>query len=348
MQQLHEAVEAVFRSWDCDRARDYRIHEGIPEDLGTAVNVQAMVFGNRGSASGTGVVFTRNPSTGEAGPYGDYLPRAQGEDVVAGAAHTMPITRLREYQPAQYDELLTVLRRLEVHYRDVCDVEFTVEDGRLWLLQTRVGKRGAVAAVRIAVDFVDDPDIALTPAEALARVPETLRERARAEILAHCSGDTAPPDASGIGASPGRVSGRVVLSSEAAADADDQVILVRSETSPEDVAGMAASAGVLTTSGGLVSHAAVVARGWGIPAVVGARDLTVLADGVRTAGGAVARVGDAITIDGSTGSVWVGEVTGQVSEPDRVLTDELPHLARLEAWATEHEHSTTVNEGAPS
>jgi pyruvate,orthophosphate dikinase len=210
-----------------------------------------------------------------------------------------------------------------------------------------VGKRGAVAAVRTAVDLVDDPDIALTPAEALARVPSELRERARTEVLARCTAATPPPLASGLGASPGRATGRIVLCSEDAADADADVVLVRAETSPEDVAGMAASVGVLTTRGGLVSHAAVVARGWGIPAVVGARDLTIVADGVRTADGTVVRAGQTITIDGATGDVWAGEVAGQVAEPDRVLADELPQLARLDAWARQHEHHDD-NEGAPA
>jgi pyruvate,orthophosphate dikinase len=326
-------VEAVFRSWECGRARAYRAKEGIDEDMGTAVNVQAMVFGNRGPRSGTGVVFTRDPATGEPVPYGDYLPQAQGEDVVAGTARTMPISHLGEHEPAAYQELLRVLRRLEVHYRDVCDVEFTIEDGRLWLLQTRIGKRSAGAAVRIAVDLVDDPDIRLDPAEALIRVPVPLRERARREAQDQAGSADAGAElfVIGLGASPGRASGRVVLSSEEAADADGDVILVRAETSPEDVAGMAVSAGVLTTTGGLVSHAAVVARGWGIPAVVGAHELT-LADGqVRSASGLTVRAGEAITIDGTTGQVW----RGTVSPGDAALATEsaLPQLDVLEAWA---------------
>src|SRR3954468_13590965 len=190
MAQLRAAVEAVFRSWDSDRARAYRAKEGIDDALGTAVSVQAMVFGNRGERSGTGVVFTRDPSTGAPGPYGDYLPRAQGEDVVAGNARCLPIAQMAEHEPDAHRELLQMLRRLEIHYRDVCDVEFTVEEGRLWLLQTRVGKRGAVAAVRIAAQLVDDPDIRLTPAEALERVPPELRERARAELAASAGGGT--------------------------------------------------------------------------------------------------------------------------------------------------------------
>ena len=335
-QQLREAVEAVFRSWDCTRAKAYRAKEGIDEQMGTAVNVQAMVFGNRGPESGTGVVFTRNPSTGEAAPYGDYLPCAQGEDVVAGTARTMPIAHLRELHPAVHTELLTVLRRLEIHYRDLCDVEFTVEDGRLWLLQTRVGKRGAVAAVRTAVEFAHDPEVALTPAEAVARVPAPLRERARAEVLARTGATSGAADllATGLGASPGRVTGTVVLSSDAAADAEGDVVLVRRETSPEDVAGMAASVGILTTRGGLVSHAAVVARGWGIPAVVGAGDLTWSSERL-TVGDRVLLEGDVITIDGTTGQVWAGQVdaAANADTTEATLARELPELAVLEGWA---------------
>lgn len=340
-QQLRQAIEAVFRSWDCDRARAYRRKEDIDESMGTAVNVQAMVFGNRGPSSGTGVVFTRNPATGEPGPYGDYLPRAQGEDVVAGTARTMPITHLGDHLPEAYQDLLEVLRLLEVHYRDVCDVEFTLEEGRLWLLQTRVGKRGAVAAVRVAVDLVDDPDIALTPAEALVRAPADVRERARSEVLARASGGNAPEVATGLGASPGRVTGRIVLSSDEAADAEGDVILVRAETSPEDVAGMAASVGILTTRGGLVSHAAVVARGWGIPAVVGAHDIFVEDGGLRTARGLRIEAGTVITLDGATGQVWLGEVAGTDADTERFVVDELHHLARLDEWA----HTM---EGAPA
>ncbi|GAB3003396.1 pyruvate, phosphate dikinase [Amycolatopsis acidiphila] len=333
--QLREAIEAVFRSWNSHRARAYREKERLDHRVGTAVNVQAMVFGNRGPDSGTGVVFTRNPATGEPHPYGDYLPRAQGEDVVAGTTRTMPIAHLAEHQPEVYQQLVALLRRLEVHYRDVCDVEFTVEEGQLWLLQTRIGKRGAVAAVRIAVDLVDDPDIRLTTQEACERVPRELREHARQEILARVSpqGQDERLLAIGLGASPGRVSGRVVLTSDEAADAEDDVILVRSETSPEDVAGMAASAGILTTHGGLVSHAAVVARGWHLPAVVGAQELTLDSGVVRSTRGLAARAGDVITIDGSTGHVWQGAVEPPASRQlDHAIGDELPQLLRLESW----------------
>ena len=277
MAQLRGAVEAVFRSWDSARARAYRAHEGIADDLGTAVNVQAMVFGNLGDESGTGVVFTRDPSTGEALPYGDFLPRAQGEEVVAGTAHTLTIDTMAERLPGAHAELRHHLRRLEIHYRDLCDVEFTVERGRLWILQTRVGQRGAVAAVRTAVEMVDDPGIALTREEAVARVSPELRCRARAEVLTgarHGHASSVPLEV-GEGASPGRVTGAAVLDADAAAEREGPVILVRPETSPEDVHGMSVSVGILTSTGGLVSHAAVVARGWGIPAVVGAGSLVI-------------------------------------------------------------------------
>lgn len=346
-EQLHEAIEAVFRSWDSDRARAYRRTEDLDEEMGTAVNIQAMVFGNRGENSGTGVVFTRDPSSGQRRLYGDYLPGAQGEDVVAGTAKTHPIGHLADHIPSANHELLLALRRLEEYYRDVCDVEFTIEDGHVWILQTRVAKRGAVAAVRCAVAMVNEVHIELTPQEAVARVPAAVRERARAEILAAAElGDVDHPVlAIGLGASPGRVSGRIVLSSDAAADAEDDVILVRPDTSPEDVPGMAAAAGVLTTRGGLVSHAAVVARGWGIPAVVGAHSLTVAGNGVTTEHGDTVTEGDVITIDGSSGRVWRGDFRGADGrDPDEVhavLDNALPELALLEEWAARYETTPT-------
>lgn len=340
--QLRLAVEAVFRSWDSPRARAYREHEGIPDDLGTAVNVQVMVFGNRGAGSGTGVVFSRDPSTGERRPYGDFLPQAQGEDVVAGGAQTVPVATMAESVPAAWAELREVLHRLEVHYRDVCDVEFTIERGRLYVLQTRVGKRSAVAAVRCAVQMAAEPEIALSRAEALERVPGSVRASARRNCLAEAGVGVSvdEPLTVALGASPGRVSGRAVFSAEEAAEdeSDDPIILVRPDTSPEDVAGMAASVGVLTGTGGLVSHAAVVARGWGIPAVVGASALriddggAVLADGTRIEPGAV------LTVDGSTGEVWRGEVAGSSAPPEQeeaVLARVLPELGVLDGWAAE-------------
>jgi pyruvate,orthophosphate dikinase len=332
--QLRESIVAVFQSWGSGRARAFRAKEGIDEHLGTAVNVQTMVFGNRGANSGTGVVFSRNPSTGENRPYGDYLPRAQGEDVVAGTRKTMNISEMAQHQPEAAQELFEVLLRLERHFTDVCDVEFTVEDGRLWLLQTRIGKRCPTAAVRIAVQMVDDPDINLSRAEALVRVSPAVRAAALEELAQH-SGDTIEEEhlvGQGLGASPGLVSGKVVLDPLDALDAEEDVILVRRDTSPEDVAGMAASVGILTTTGGLVSHAAVVARGWSIPAVVGAGDLR-LKDGAFTSpSGIVVRAGDLITIDGTSGRIW----KGHHSDPD-VVDDAparlFPELALLEEWA---------------
>ncbi|ODV08283.1 MAG: phosphate kinase [Pseudonocardia sp. SCN 73-27] len=338
--QLRGAVEAVFRSWDSPRARTYRVHEGIDEDLGTAVNVQAMVFGNRDDRSGTGVVFTRDPSTGENRPYGDFLPRAQGEDVVAGTARTLTLADMAERLPAAHRELTERLGALERHYRDMCDVEFTVESGTLFILQTRVGKRGAVAAVRLAADMAADPTIALTRDEARARLDDATIERARAEVVAAArQGAAADAVARGLGASPGRVSGTVVLDADAAADAEGHVVLVRPETSPEDVHGMAVSVGILTSTGGLVSHAAVVARGWGIPAVVGAHELVVGAADVRTPAGEVLfGAGDTITIDGTTGEVWLGATTdaGGTADltDDEIVARDLPALAILLGGAT--------------
>jgi pyruvate,orthophosphate dikinase len=340
IRQLREAVEAVFRSWGSNRAKAYRRREGIADDAGTGCNIQAMVFGNRGPRSGTGVVFTRDPATGAPHPYGDYLPRAQGEDVVSGTARTLPLTRLAEQQPGVHAQLTSALRRLEVHYRDICDVEFTIEEGKLWLLQTRIGKRTATAAVRIAVDLVDDEGIRLTTQEALDRVPPPLRVKARAEVVTRCATDGAADSllTTGLGASPGRVSGRVVFSAEEAFDADDDVILVRTETSPEDVAGMSASVGILTTRGGLVSHAAVVARGWNLPAVVGADQIVLEGGALRTAAGAMVRAGELITIDGATGRVWRGAVPASVADQDAVARH-LPQLDRLEKWARDREVS---------
>ncbi|RFA10377.1 phosphate kinase [Subtercola boreus] len=329
LQQLREAVEAVFRSWDSVRAVAYREHEKIDPDLGTAVNVQAMVFGNRGGISGTGVAFTRDPRTGAATPYGDYLPNAQGEDVVAGSARTLPLDAIADIDSGLHAELVRVLRRLEIHYRDLCDVEFTIENGRLWFLQTRVGKRGALAAARIAVDLVNDSQIALSHDEAVSRVSRELRERARAELHEHDETD-AGEDACfgvGLGASGGFATGRAVFSSQAALAANDPVILIRPETSPEDVVGMSVAAGVLTTAGGLVSHAAVVARGWGVPAVVGAHDLKIRDDCLFAPDGRRIGVGSELTIDGASGRIWIGAVV-----PIPVDAIESPALALLDEW----------------
>ena len=324
--QLREAIEAVFRSWNSDRARAYRVREQIPDDLGTAVTVQAMVFGNRGAGSGTGVLFTRNPSTGEAAPYGDVMFDAQGEDVVAGGQQPQPIAVLDERLPDVGTELRRHAATLEHHLADLCDIEFTVEEGRLWLLQVRAGKRSPPAALRIAIDMAEDPDFPISRADAVQRVAPLLADPPR--VFVRTAG--APePLTRGLPASPGVATGEIVTSSEAAdaaADSGRNVILVRSETSPEDVRGMSQAAGVLTARGGLASHAAVVARGWGIPAVVGAADVEPR-DGEVVVHGTVLRAGEQLTIDGSTGEVFAGRLEG--------ASEVVPEAATLLAWADE-------------
>lgn len=312
--QLRGAIEAVFRSWNGERAHAYREREGIPDDLGTAVNVQAMVFGNRDDRSGTGVGFTRDPATGEQGAYGDFLVNAQGEDVVAGIRITEPLSALQDQFPEVFAELMDVFARLERHFRDMCDVEFTIEQGKLWLLQTRVGKRTGVAALRMAVQMTKDPAIALTKEEAVARITpdhldQVLHPRFAAEVVDVLT--------RGLGASPGAAVGRVYLDAASAVEAHaagEPVILVRKETSPEDVRGMLAAEGILTTRGGLVSHAAVVARGWGKPAVVGA-DAIVIEEGGFRVGGRQVGVGDWISIDGTSGVVVAGRMPLAESAP---------------------------------
>jgi pyruvate,orthophosphate dikinase len=308
-EQLRGAVEAVFRSWNSDRARAYREVEGISESLGTGVTVQAMVFGNLGSDSGTGVLFTRNPATGEAALYGDVMFGAQGEDVVAGTHETEPVSCLETRMPAVAAELHRYADVLERHYRDCCDIEFTIERGRLWMLQVRVGKRTSQAALRMAVEMAEDPDFPLSREEAVRRVvahlaspPRTVVDRA----------DAGPALARGLGASPGLASGEIRLTPEdavAAADSGRDVVLVRADTSPDDVHGMQRSAGILTSTGGFASHAAVVARGWGIPAVVGVSDV-VIGVGVVVIGGRELPAGAVITIDGTSGEVFEGIASG--------------------------------------
>ncbi|WKV16756.1 pyruvate, phosphate dikinase [Janibacter limosus] len=306
--RVDPAIEAVFRSWNTERAQLYRRRERIADDLGTAVNVQAMVFGNLGETSGTGVCFTRDPSSGHSGVYGDYLPNARGEDVVAGIRNTLALTDLEDRDPEAYKELRAAMRRLETHYRDLCDIEFTIERGTLWMLQTRVGKRTAGAAFRIATQLVDEALITMD--EALERVtgeqlgqllfPQFDREAERTLI------------ATGMGASPGAAVGAVAFDNASAVARQAEgtsVILVRRETSPEDLPGMIAAAGVLTARGGKTSHAAVVARGMGKCAVVGAEDLVV--DGAKKeirVGEHVIREGDTTAIDGKTGEVFLGDV----------------------------------------
>jgi pyruvate,orthophosphate dikinase len=325
--QLRGAVEAVFSSWNGDRARAYREREHIAEDLGTAVNVQAMVFGNRGEGSGTGVAFTRDAATGEARPYGDYLPQAQGEDVVAGVRLTEPLDQLAVRFPDLHAELLDHMRRLEAHYRDMLDLEFTIEQGVLWMLQVRVGKRTGTAALRMAVEMTSDDAIRLTHAEAVARItPEHLDQILHPRLADHDQ----PILTTGLGASPGAAVGIAVFTADdavARAAAGASCILVRKETNPEDVHGLLASAGVLTARGGLVSHAAVVARGWGKPAVVGAAEIELGPRSFRVGDVEVAE-GDTITIDGATGAVIVGAAALTVPEPT-------PEFDTILAWADE-------------
>lgn len=325
-QQLRGAIEAVFRSWNGDRARSYRAHEGIDDRLGTGVTVQAMVFGNRGTDSATGVVFTRNPATGEAALYGDVMFDAQGEDVVAGTHHTQPITVLDERMPKVAAELRHYADTLERHYADVCDIEFTIERGRLWMLQTRIGKRSPQAALRIAIEMAEDESFALSRAEAVERVAHHL---AAPPTAVADPGIDAPAVATGLAASPGVTSGEIATSADAAvamAEAGRSVILVRAETSPDDVHGMAKAVGILTSTGGLASHAAVVARGWGIPAVVGAAAVRVQGETISI-GEDTLFAGDSLTIDGNTGDVFIGAVA---ANPTIV-----PEAATLLSWAKE-------------
>ncbi|WP_331771667.1 pyruvate, phosphate dikinase (plasmid) [Embleya sp. NBC_00888] len=306
-EQLAGAVLAVFRSWNGERARVYRRREHIPDDLGTAVTVQAMVFGNSGPDSGTGVAFTRDPGTGRAGVYGDYLPDAQGEDVVSGVRDALPLQALEGLDPAAYARLTEYLRQLESHYRDLCDVEFTIERGRLWILQTRVGKRTAEAAFRIGCALVDEGTI--TWSEALSRVDGgQLDQLTFPRFDAH--GDAAPL-AHGIPASPGAAVGAVVFEVAEAtrrAAAGERVVLVRHETSPDDLPGMIAAEAVVTGRGGKTSHAAVVARGMGKVCVCGAADLDIDIEGGRCTGadGTVVEAGDVVSVDGTAGTVYVG------------------------------------------
>jgi pyruvate,orthophosphate dikinase len=326
MDQLREAIGAVFSSWNNKRAIDYRNFNKIPHDLGTAVNVQSMVFGNMGNDSGTGVAFTRDPSTGEKVLYGEYLTNAQGEDVVAGIRTPKPISAMAEDLPKAYKQFVTIAKRLEKHYRDVQDMEFTIERGTLYMLQTRSAKRTAEAAVKIAVDMVHERLI--TRQEAVLRVEPTqvdqllhtrLDPKAKVEVLA-----------TGLAASPGAAYGKAVFDAdraEAMAHKGEKVILVRIETNPDDVHGMIAAEGVLTARGGRTSHAAVVARGMGKPCVAGAESVRVdLVKRQLVAGGKTIKEGEYFTIDGSTGRV----IAGQVAMIDPEISGELKELLR---WA---------------
>ena len=303
--QLRGAVEAVFKSWNGARAIAYRVRERIPHDLGTAVNVQTMVFGNRDDNSGTGVGFTRDPASGAQGEYGDFLINAQGEDVVAGIRKTLTLVDLKERFPGIFKELMGIFRRLEAHYRDMCDTEFTIDQGRLWMLQTRVGKRTGSAALRMAVDMTKQRGWKITREEALTRITG---EHLDQVLHPQLKGTDLNVIATGLAASPGAAVGAAVFDAgraEQAAARGERVILVRSETSPEDVHGMIAAQGILTARGGLVSHAAVVARGWGKPAVVGAEAVRISGESFTT-GDVTVHEGDMISIDGSTGRVVLG------------------------------------------
>jgi pyruvate,orthophosphate dikinase len=306
--QLERAVRAVFDSWDTPRAQVYRRANGIPDDLGTAVNVVQMVFGNKGASSGTGVAFTRDPSTGEQGLWGEFLTNAQGEDVVAGIRTPQPLAEMKDVLPDAFEELVATMRRLEEHYREMQDIEFTVEEGRLYLLQTRAGKRTAQAALRIAVDMVEEGLISRE--EAVARIdPRQLDQLLHPMIDPNAEYEAA---ARGLNASPGAATGKIVLEADLAEDrakAGEDVILVRWETTPDDIHGLLVAQGVLTAQGGMTSHAAVVARGMGKPCVAGCDGLTIDLDARTIAlGGEQLSEGDVITIDGGSGDVIVGAV----------------------------------------
>ncbi|MCW8381285.1 pyruvate, phosphate dikinase [Streptomyces justiciae] len=308
-EQMDLAIEAVFNSWNTDRAKLYRRQERIPGDLGTAVNVCSMVFGNLGPDSGTGVAFTRDPASGHQGVYGDYLQNAQGEDVVAGIRNTVPLAELEQIDKKSYDQLMQIMETLENHYKDLCDIEFTIERGQLWMLQTRVGKRTAGAAFRIATQLVDQGLI--DEAEALQRV--TGAQLAQLMFPKFDEDAKVEQIGRGIAASPGAAVGKAVFDSYTAVKwsrSGEKVILVRRETNPDDLDGMIAAEGILTSRGGKTSHAAVVARGMGKTCVCGAEELEVDTKRRRMTvpGGHVVEEGDVISIDGSSGKVYLGEV----------------------------------------
>ncbi|MEU5059349.1 pyruvate, phosphate dikinase [Streptomyces sp. NPDC057684] len=307
-EQMDLAIHAVFDSWNTDRAKLYRRQERIPGNLGTAVNICSMVFGNLGPDSGTGVAFTRDPASGHQGVYGDYLQNAQGEDVVAGIRNTVPLAELESIDKKSYDQLMQIMETLETHYRDLCDIEFTIERGQLWMLQTRVGKRTAGAAFRIATQLVDQGLI--DEAEALQRV--TGAQLAQLMFPRFDESAKVEKIGRGIAASPGAAVGKAVFDSYTAVKwsrSGEKVILIRRETNPDDLDGMIAAEGILTSRGGKTSHAAVVARGMGKTCVCGAEDLEVDTKRRRmTVGGQVIEEGDVVSIDGSTGKVYLGEV----------------------------------------
>ena len=330
--QLMEAVKAVFRSWDNPRANVYRRMNEIPYDWGTAVNVQSMVFGNSGDNSGTGVAFTRNPATGEKALFGEYLINAQGEDVVAGVRTPSPISKLQEEMPGVYEQFADIANRLEQHYKDMQDMEFTIEDGKLYMLQTRNGKRTAAAALKVAVDLVDEGMI--DEKEAVCRV-----EPKQLDALLHPTFDAealkkAAVVGKGLAASPGAACGQVVFTAEEAkewAARGEKVVLVRLETSPEDIEGMQVSQGILTVRGGMTSHAAVVARGMGTCCVSGCGDIVVdYAAKQFTLGGKTYKEGDWISLDGSTGNIYGEAVATVPADPGS------GYFGRLMGWADKY------------
>jgi pyruvate, orthophosphate dikinase len=328
-EQLTRAVRAVFDSWDAPRAQVYRRTYDIPDDLGTAVNVVQMVFGNKGEESGTGVAFTRDPSTGEQGLYGEFLANAQGEDVVAGIRTPEPLAAMEKKLPRAFEQLLETMRRLEEHYRDMQDIEFTVEDNELYLLQTRSAKRTAAAAVKAAVDMVDEGLISRE--DAVARIdPGQLDQLLHPMLDPTAEWEVA---AKGLNASPGAASGKIVLDADTAEQrgkAGESVILVRWETTPDDIHGLIQAAGILTAHGGMTSHAAVVARGMGKPCVAGCDALSIDLDSREIMlGGQTLAEGDTLTIDGGTGAVIVGEVP---LVPPQVNDD----LETILGWGDEH------------
>ncbi|HMQ34117.1 MAG TPA: pyruvate, phosphate dikinase [Chloroflexaceae bacterium] len=328
--QLRESVMAVFRSWNGRRARDYRRINKISDSLGTGVNVQAMVFGNMGDDSATGVAFTRNPATGEGEIFGEYLVNAQGEDVVAGVRTPQPISRLAETMPTVYDEFHTIAKQLEAHYKDVQDVEFTIEKGKLWMLQTRAGKRTGAAAVKIAVDLVHEGVI--DKATAVQRVDPHALDQLLHPTIDPKARKEANPLTTGLPASPGAASGKAVFDPDEAehmAAQGEKVILIRVETAPEDFHGMVAAQAILTARGGMTSHAAVVARGMGKPCVAGAGDLRIsYADQSVTVNGTTIRKGEPVTLDGSTGEVFAGMMP-------TVQPELSGDFAELMSWADE-------------
>ena len=328
VEQLHRAVNAVFRSWQNPRAEVYRRANNIPSDLGTAVNVMQMVFGNRGDDSATGVCFTRNPSTGAKELYGEFLVNAQGEDVVAGIRTPRPLAEMREVLPEAYDELIDTMRRMEAHYRDMQDMEFTVENGKLFLLQTRNGKRTAAAALKVASDLVDEGVI--TKEEALLRIEPDQLDQLLHPAIDPSHGEK--PIAKGLPASPGAAVGEVVFDADTAAERGgrgEAVVLVRYETTPDDIHGVIVAQGVLTAHGGMTSHAAVVARGMGKPCVAGASGIHIdTKDRTLTVGDRIITEGEVITLDGSTGDVFGQEIK---LIPPRINED----FQRVVTWADE-------------